>query len=361
MDTLIALGIFAGIAVFELLRTYKGREIRLPDEPAQPATTLQPEPEAWVELWSVEGVSVLFKPRSIGGSPPRLRVASIERERSRAFGRMRGKPKLGGSETDGTLFEAVPSPGPWLANRAESGDPALDRQVAIGGHPLLVAAALDRATRESLIKLFDESFAITPSGVVSLVSTLTPAEILKACPALAKLAKRLSPKRSSEEHRNALIRNLHDDPVPDVRAHNLQVLLKHYISDPVVMPIVHEAIESVDPRQRLIAATYAATRLDPRSIYTVLLELARGEHEPGFRVKAIEALVQRPESIPTLRAALLELWRDDSEVVRAAAFELLSARGWLPEEGTLALAPTEGGEISLSGSLAPSTDPEPKE
>jgi hypothetical protein len=323
MKPLILLCIAAAIAAREWLRTYRRREINVRDAEARPPW---PADEGWVELCNVDDVSVLFDPRSSGEGPPRLRLAHSSR----------------------TLLEAAPSHGPWLPNRTASGDPALDAQVAIGGHPLLLAAALDRATRQCLIKLFDESFAVDRAGAVSLVSTLTRAEILKECPELIKLAKSVSPRRLVNEHLNALQHNLHMDPVPEVRKRNLEVLLQELSADPAIVPLVREALQSPDPDTRLIAAELAAHRLDPTVVHLCLLDLARGQHAMALRVKAIELLKHRQASIASVRTEISKLLRDDSEQVRTAAFELLSARGWLPEGGTLSLAPTEGGELSLA-------------
>jgi hypothetical protein len=271
MRPLIVLGIAAGIAAFKWLMR---REINLPD--AEPWAGRSPADDDWVELCNVDDVSVLFKSRLNPGGAPRLRVCQTRRH------------------SDSNLFEAV-THGGLVLKPAESGDPSFDSLVAVGGNPLLLAAALDQATRKCLIKLFHESRVVHAGCAATPVADLPAREIMKECPELLKVAKNMSPRRLIGEHLNAVLRHLHTDPVPEVRKRNLKVLLHEFSGDAVSVSVAREALQNSDPDVRVMAA------------------------------------------------------------------EFLSARGWLPEDGALALAPSEGGEISLPSSPAPSTNPAPKE
>jgi len=104
-----------------------------------------------MQLCEVDAVRVLFKPRSHGAH---LVLCRMDGEHPLSLSWQGGEPNLVPDPPRAmTLFQAAPWA--WLAlpSQTDSGDPALDGLVAVGGDSLVVAAALDLETRQCLIEL----------------------------------------------------------------------------------------------------------------------------------------------------------------------------------------------------------------
>jgi hypothetical protein len=247
------------------------------------------------------------------------------------------------------MLEVGPRGGQELAPELRTGDPELDRGLLVTGRSPYVVPALNLAARQSLLTLLDPVRLSPFQSILPNLSSLSLEEIMRHCPGLLELARSFSWQRTPDDLRDALIENTRHDPSSGVRVRNLETLLESFESDAKVLELSVEALKDSDPHIRLLAASHAPTGTEPAMLHAALLELAAGEHAPPIRVKALEVLGRRPEEIPDHRRHLLGLLQGDSEQVRTAAFAQLTARGWQPEQGTLALAPGYGGELSLTG------------
>ncbi len=325
MELLIVFLAGLGLAAFEMLRPYRGQTISLEPKPVPvrrglpPVPVVPPQP-TWLELSRVDDAVVrLRRGAFFTGAPPHLVVVREPAEQR--------------------LLEAKPRGWEKRPRDLETGDPELDRLLLVVGDPMQVAAALDPAARKCLLEL------LTWNN--------------DRCPGLAGLAQSFSSRRTPDEQRAALLHNARHDPLPGVRLRNMELLLEHLAFDPAVIELARQAQRDSDPRIRLLSATHPPPGTDAATLQMLLLELARGSYAPGLRVQAIQVLAGRSADNSKLRRQLIGLLQDENEQVRSAALQQLTARGWQPESGALALAADQGGELGLvEGAAAAVTRPD---
>jgi hypothetical protein len=244
-----------------------------------------------------------------------------------------------------------------------TGDTAFDLTVRVLGAEAKALALLDHDTRKLVRRHVSYGGATVDNGRLSCgYRALQPAG--DAIPGLLELAGRLVIRHDEAPAR--LAANVLNDPLQDVRARSLQVLLDQFFEDEITVGVCHKILEShsdaSQDRLRLqVAISLADTGLD--TVCDMALHAATDE----LRVQAIEHLT-RPSwaeqalpvmeqliydlSIPVINAAITAIgrFRHRPAVPRLLAM-LRADRSPMTEASVKAL--TRIGDASVEGSLLP--------
>lgn len=232
----------------------------------------------------------------------------------------------------------------------ETGDRAFDDAVFVRGHPTLVAALLNQATRDAVLRLLRAGGWVT-LGEVALETrrSLTQREKFRQrLEELVDLARRLCAPRDPAA---LLAANAGKDPVPGVRLRNLELLLERFPERDETVGALRGAIGDQNPEVRLLAARHLgaaglavlealATALDiPEPVAAgavralgpalgveraaALLDRAMGEHRRVLALAAVEVFGRTggPRAADRL-VALLDV--DDEELATAAVRGLVA-------------------------------------
>lgn len=167
-----------------------------------------------------------------------------------------------------------------MGKEIEIGDPPFDREFLIQGPALLVAALLDEETRRLLSKANALCRLEISSG--ELRASLSDENIADVLPLLLDIGRRLTrpldiPRRLAD--------NAHEDPVPEVRLHNLLLLVRELPKETSTAEALQTARSDPSPGIRLrIAKELGDEGRD------ILRELAKGLEDDAVSAEAVSSL-----------------------------------------------------------------------
>lgn len=139
-------------------------------------------------------------------------------------------------------------------DRIDTGDPEIGGPAIVAGDEAVVLACLGHSVRAALASLLADDGIRIEHG--HLIRRFPPAEAAKVEILLAgavSLAKRIEEARPPD----GLATNVANDPLPDVRARNLEVLLVRFPDDPATAHAVNAALKDPDERIRLAAELWS--------------------------------------------------------------------------------------------------------
>ena len=260
------------------------------------------------------------------------------------------------------------------------GDPVFDDALWVRGPEAVVRAVLDAETRRLVLSLFvgrvevlDQDTSRMFDGTVSVGSGVLRVEALNVISApkwfgesllgFLDVARRLA---RPADVPGRLAANARNDPLPEVRLENLQVLIAEYPGRPATVGTLRSALDDSHPDIRLWGARELGEEGRP-----VLLELASSAAIPETaQAEAIWALGEdlprdvafevlfhtlRSRRLPVAEACLESLGpRGGAEVVSALSKVLAVERGWLAAAAARALGGS--GEALAEESLLAALD-----